>query len=128
MQDDRPRLILVVDDDPNMRVSLELILEDEGYDIIGADDGAGAIQLARETRFPLIFMDIRMPGANGVEAWKEIKKLNPGAVVVMMTGFSGEDLVEAALHEGAYAVIYKPFDVGEGVRIAHSVIKTTLAC
>jgi two-component system NtrC family response regulator/two-component system nitrogen regulation response regulator GlnG len=121
-------LILVVDDDPNMRVSLELILEDEGYDIIGADDGAGAIQLARETRFPLIFMDIRMPGANGVEAWKEIKKLNPGAVVVMMTGFSGEDLVEAALHEGAYAVIYKPFDVGEVVRIAHSVIKTTLAC
>ena len=96
--------IMVVDDDPGMRLTLVGIIEDEGYEVFGAEDGYRAIELAEETSFALIFMDIRMPGLNGVETYREIKKINPRSVVVMLTGFSVESLVKEALKEGAYAV------------------------
>ena len=106
------RRVMVVDDDRGMRTTLEVIIEEEGFHVVGAGDGYGAIELAREGPFALILMDIRMPGMNGVDAYREIRKLIPDCTVVMMTGFSAEELVREALAEGAYAVIYKPFDVG----------------
>lgn len=118
--------IMVVDDDPGMRLTLEAIIEDEGYDVVVASDGFQAIEIAEETPLDLIFMDIRMPGMNGVDAYKEIKKVSPGSVVIMMTGFAVEDLIKEALEEGAYAVIYKPFDMGQIIDIVHAVLKTTL--
>ena len=116
MGDCQPK-VMVVDDDPGMLATLEGIIEDEGYDVVGAEDGYQAIALARDTPFALIFMDIKMPGINGVETHREIKKVSPGSVVVMMTGFSVEELGKSALEEGAYAVIYKPFSVDQIIEI-----------
>ena len=116
--------IMVVDDDPGMRLTLVGIIEDEGYEVFGAEDGYRAIELAEETSFALIFMDIRMPGLNGVETYREIKKINPRSVVVMLTGFSVESLVKEALKEGAYAVIYKPFDIERIIDIVQATTTT----
>ena len=124
MTDSQPK-IMVVDDDQGMRITLEGIIEEEGYDVVGAEDGYRAIELARETPFALIFMDIKMPGINGVDTYREIKKISPESVVVMMTGFSVEELVKEALHEGAYAVIYKPFDMYRIIDIMQAMLKTT---
>ena len=124
MTDNQPK-IMVVDDDPGMRLTLEGIIEDEGYDVVGVDNGYQAIELAKETPFTLIFMDIKMPGINGVEAFREIKQLSPDSVIVMMTGFSVEELVKEALEEGANAVIYKPLDMGQIIDIVQAVLKTT---
>ena len=121
-----PLKIMVVDDDPGMRITLEGIIEDEGYDVVGAADGHQAIQLAREDHFGLIFMDIKMPGITGVDAYREIKKISPETVVVMMTGFSLGDLIRDAMEEGAYAVVYKPFDMGQIIDIVQAVLKTTV--
>ena len=55
-----------------------------------------------------------MPGINGVEAFNEFKKIDPGTVVIMMTAYSVDDLVKKAVDDGAYTCIYKPFDI-EGV-------------
>ena len=118
--------VMVVDDDSGMRLTLEGIIEDEGYAVVGASDGYQAIELARETSFALIFMDMKMPGINGVDAYRKIKKLNPGSVVFMMTGFAAEELVKDALQEGASAVIYKPFDVEQILDIVRSVLKTNV--
>ena len=123
MTDSQPK-IMVVDDDQGMRITLEGIIEEEGYDVVGAADGYQAIELARETPFALIFMDIKMPGMNGVDTYREIKKIRPETIVVMMTGFSVEELVKEALSEGAYAVIYKPFDMHQIIDIMQAMLKT----
>ena len=103
--------VLIVDDDNGIRFTLEGIIEDEGYAVRGAKDGYQAIELVKETDFHWVFMDIRMPGLNGLETYLEIKKISPDAKVVMMTGFSVEALVKEALEEGVYAVLYKPLPV-----------------
>jgi DNA-binding NtrC family response regulator len=109
--------ILVVDDLKSIRLTLGRILEDEGYNVVLAENGYQAIEAARQTSFALIFMDIKMPGINGVQTFREIKKINPKAAVIMMTAYSVEELVKEALDEGAYAVVYKPFDVEKIVSI-----------
>lgn len=103
--------ILVVDDDPGMLFTLVEILEDAGYEATGAKDGYIAVELASQEAFNLVFMDIKLPGIDGVEANRQIKSVSPGTPVIMMTGYSVEDLISQALEEGAYTVLYKPLDV-----------------
>ncbi len=103
--------ILVVDDLRSIRLTLGGILEDKGHNVVTVEDGYQAIQAVRETHFDTIFMDIKMPGINGVQTFREVKKIDPKAVVIMMTAYSVEDLVKEALEEGAYAIVYKPFDI-----------------
>lgn len=124
MTENRPK-IMVVDDDQGMRITLEGIFEEKGYAVVGAADGYQAIDLARETPFALIFMDIKMPGINGVDTYRQIKRIRPESVVVMMTGFSVEELVKEALNEGAYTIIYKPFDMDRINDIILAVLKPT---
>ncbi len=100
-----------MDDNKSLCRVLSYILNQKGYATTIASDGLEAIKLAEETSFDIILMDIRMPHMNGVEAFKEIKKLRPDAAVVMMTAYSVEELVQEALEEGALAIIYKPLDI-----------------
>ena len=118
--------ILVVDDLKSIRLTLGGILEDEGHNVVLAENGYQAIEEAKGTPFDLIFIDIRMPGINGVQTFREIKKINPKAVVIMMTAYSVEDLIKEALEEGAYAVVYKPFDIEKIVSIIESALRKTL--
>ena len=112
--------VLIVDDDNGIRFTLQGIIEDEGYSVRGAEDGYKAIELVKETAFHWVFMDIRMPGLNGVETYLEIKKISPESKVVMMTGFSVEALVKEALEEGVYAVLYKPLPVEQVLSLIKS--------
>ena len=112
--------VLIVDDDKGIRFTLEGIIDDEGYMVRGAEDGYQAIELVKEIDFQWIFMDIRMPGINGVETYLEIKKISPNSMVVMMTGFSVEELVTQALEEGVFAVLYKPLPVEQVLNILKS--------
>ena len=112
--------VLIVDDDRGIRFTLEGIIDDEGYVVRGAEDGYQAIELCKEITFQWVFMDIRMPGLNGVETYLEIKKISPNSRVVMMTGFSVEELVNQALEEGVFAVLYKPLPVEQVLNILKS--------
>ena len=103
--------ILVVDDLRSMRMTLGGILEDKGYNVVTVEDGYQAIEAVKKTHYDAIFMDIKMPGINGVQTYREVKKIDPRATVIMMTAYSVEDLVKEALEEGAYAVAYKPFEI-----------------
>ena len=104
--------ILVVDDLRSMRLTLGGILEDEGHNVVTAENGYQAIEAVRKTHFDIIFMDIKMPGIDGVQTYREVKKIDPRTAVIMMTAYSVEDLVKEALTEGAYTVVYKSFDIG----------------
>jgi len=118
--------ILVVDDLHSIRLTLGGILEDEGHNVVTVENGYQAIEAVRKNRFDVIFMDIKMPGINGVQTFREVKKIDPKAAVIMMTAYSVEDLVKEALEEGAYAIIYKPFDIDRIIAIIEEVLKDVL--
>jgi CheY-like chemotaxis protein len=108
------RRIMVVDDDTDLRITLREILVDKGREVLAAKDGFQAIEFASEGNIDLIFMDIRMPGMDGVEAFLKIKKILPECIVVMMTGHAVESLIEQALSEGANTCLSKPVSI-EGI-------------
>ena len=114
--------ILVVDDLRNIRLTLGGILEDKGHNVVTVENGYQAIEAVRETHFDAIFMDIKMPGINGVQTFREVRKIDPKATVIMMTAYSVEDLVKEALEEGAYAVVYKPFDIERIIAIIEELL------
>lgn len=118
--------ILVVDDQIGMLETFTDILEDRDYNVATADDGFTAIKKVKEQSFDLIFMDIKMPGLNGVQTFRELKKINPKITVIMMTAYSVEDLIEEAVEEGAYAVIYKPFNMDRVIQTIERVLKNNL--
>jgi DNA-binding NtrC family response regulator len=114
--------ILVVDDLRSIRLTLGGILEDEGHNVVTAEDGYQAIDEVKKTHFDAIFMDIKMPGINGVQTFREIKRIDPKATVIMMTAYSVEDLVKEALEEGAYTIVYKPFDIEKIIDIIQELL------
>lgn len=109
--EDKKLKILIVDDEDGLRLSMAGIIEMEGHEVFDADSGLNAIELAKQHRFDVAFLDIKMPGINGVETFKQIKKINPATTVVMMTAYAVQHLIKEALDEGAYACISKPFDM-----------------
>jgi len=105
-----------------MRVTLGGILEDKGHNVVMVENGYQAIEAVKKTLFDVIFIDIKMPGINGVQTFREIKRIDRKAVVIMMTAYSVEDLLKEALEEGAYATVYKPFDVDKIIAIIEEVL------
>lgn len=103
--------VLIVDDDANFCGTLSKILAMKGYQTTMAESGFQALDLIKEKQFDVVLMDIKMPVMNGVETFKKIKNIRPGIVVIMMTAFSVDDLMNDAIKEGAYAVIRKPVDI-----------------
>ncbi len=103
--------ILVVDDDSDAADSLAELFEMEGHDVKTVYSGDTAIEQWRHNGFDVAFMDIMMPGRNGVESFMEIKKVRPDAKVYMMTGFSVNELVNQAVDNGAMGVFSKPVDL-----------------
>ena len=103
--------ILIVDDNASMLRTTTLILERKGYTVTTASNGPAGIERVKEQDFDIVFLDIKMPVMNGVETYRRIKEIKPEAAVMMMTAYAVEDLVQQALDEGAYGVIYKPLDI-----------------
>jgi len=102
--------ILIVDDNLSLVKTMSFVLKRKGYAVATAADGPEAIDKVRNAPFDVIFMDVQMPVLNGVETYREIKAVRPGSIVVMMTAYAVEDLVQEALAEGAYDILYKPID------------------
>jgi len=109
--------VLIVDDNVSLCKTLSFLLEGKGYAVTTATNGPEAIVRAEERPFDVIFLDIRMPLMDGVETYRRIKKIRPEALVMMMTAYAVEDLIEEALQEGAYGVLYKPLDIERMVAI-----------
>jgi CheY-like chemotaxis protein len=105
--------MLIVDDDQDMAESIADLVEIRGYEADLAASGPEAIAKFQERDYDIAFMDVRMPGMNGVECLLEILKLKPDANVVMMTAYSVEQLLKTALQNGAAGVLYKPFEMNE---------------
>ena len=103
--------VLIVDDDKGMVTTLKDILGACGYQALHAESGHEAIEHARTGTPHAVLMDIRMPGLNGVDTFRELKRLAPDAYVIFMTAYATSELVEEARREGAIEVLPKPIDM-----------------
>ncbi len=103
--------VLVVDDDPGIRETMLDILSLEGYEVEVADSGERAVELSSKGRFDFALLDIRMPGMNGVQTLRALKRLDSAIRVIMITGFDEGELAAMAMDAGAEAVFRKPLDV-----------------
>ncbi len=104
--------ILVVDDDIDNAQSLAELFDLEGHEAMVVHSGEAAIAAHMAQHFDLAFMDVMMPGLNGVESFLQIRKMKPQAKVFMMTGYSVEELLKQAIDQGALGVLNKPMDAG----------------
>lgn len=113
--------ILVVDDNKDNADSLAELFELEGHKVTVAYSGQQAIEAYEATHFDLAFMDVMMPGKNGVESFLEIRAMRPTAKVFMMTGYSVEQLLQQAVENGALGVLSKPVDLDKALSMIEAV-------
>lgn len=102
--------ILIVDDSVFMRNMIKNILKDGNHQFIEAGDGDEAVKAFKELSPNLTFLDIVLPGRNGVEILRDIMSINPNATVVMCTSVGGQQqIIDEAVQAGAADFIVKPF-------------------
>ncbi len=106
-----PFRILVVDDDMDFAEVMADALKLNGHRVEIALSGEEAIQKFSVGKYDITFMDVKLPGMNGVESFMEIRRLKPDARVVMMTAFGVRGLLDTAISNGACGVFRKPMDI-----------------
>ncbi|MEX2583429.1 MAG: sigma-54 dependent transcriptional regulator [Gemmatimonadota bacterium] len=106
---DRAISVLVVDDEEMLAKSCLQILASDGYDVGVACRGEGAIESVRRQRPDIVLSDLRLPDIDGIELLKQIRRISPGTLVIMVTGFATVDSSVEAIEAGAFDYIPKPF-------------------
>jgi two-component system chemotaxis response regulator CheY len=102
--------VLIVDDAAFMRMTIKMMLEKNGFEVAGeAENGKVAIRKYIECKPDIVTMDITMPEMGGIDALKEIMKLDPNAKVVMISAMGQERMVLESVMAGAKTFIVKPF-------------------
>ena len=120
MQDNK---VLIVDDQYGIRVLLYEVFGKEGYQTFQAANGKQALEIVGNESPDLVILDMKIPGMDGLEILKEIKKINKEIKVIMMTAYGELDMIKEATELGAVTHFTKPFDIDE-LRLA---VKSQLA-
>jgi len=105
--------ILIADDEDSLRWVLEKGLRGVGYDVTSVKDGEEAVRVFEAQPFDLVFLDVRMPGLDGLTALERIRDLRPDVYVIVMTAHGSMDTAIKAMQRGAYDYLNKPFDLDE---------------
>ncbi len=116
--------VLLVDDEEDLRETLADLLTHVGYRVTTADSGVSAVAAARTHGFDLLLTDLRMPDMNGAEAITAIKQIDPAIRVIVVTGYSSEEVAADCHRRGADEIVPKPFDIEELLRIMARVVRS----
>jgi len=116
--------ILIVDDDQSLREFLEILFAKEGYRISSAGTGQEALHVLDREEVSLVLSDVRMPGMDGVTLLKEIKGRHPDIPVILITAFASLDSAVAAMKEGAWDYLTKPFQIDEIREVVQQAIES----
>ena len=100
---------LVIDDDESMRIGCAQTLSEEGYKVRLAEDGEQGLKVVREELFDIIFLDLKMPGLDGMTVLGKLREHDPNAIVVVITGYGTIEAAVEAMKCGAYDFLPKPF-------------------
>ena len=110
--------ILIADDEDSLRWVLEKGFRGAGYQVTAVKDGTAALREVEGGPFDLILLDIRMPGIDGLSLLKQVRAGRPDAQVVIMTAHGTMETAVAAMQDGAYDYLAKPFDLDEALLLA----------
>lgn len=104
------RTALVVDDEAAIRKVLRRFLESRHFTVVEAESGTAAAEVVRNSGFTVVFLDVNMPGGDGIGALQEIRNIRPEQPVIMVTGEQDDRTVGRAVELGAAGYVVKPFD------------------
>ncbi|UED75472.1 response regulator [Brevibacillus sp. DP1.3A] len=124
MFDKQDKKVLVVDDQYGIRILLYEVLGKEGYKTFQAANGKMALEIVEKESPDLVILDMKIPGMDGIEILKHIKKINQEIKVIMMTAYGELDMIKEATQLGALTHFTKLFDIDE-LRMA---VHQQLAC
>jgi two-component system response regulator FlrC len=110
--------VLVVDDEPAMRLLVTSILRDEGHDVTAAANGEEALQLIERRHYHLIISDLKMPGMSGVDLLERVKQEDPETAVILLTAFGTVEGAVEAMRKGAAHYLLKPLANPDELRLA----------
>ncbi|BCJ95692.1 chemotaxis protein CheY [Anaerocolumna cellulosilytica] len=117
--------ILIVDDASFMRLAINEALVNSGFEVAGeAEDGKEAIEQYKLLKPDAVTMDITMPVMSGLEALKEIMKLDPNAKVLMISALGQDTQVKEAILNGAKSFIVKPFQEEKVVQVLNKILES----
>ena len=114
--------VLVVDDEVDTCQNLSDILGDLGYRVDTAHDGRAALELVRRNAYDIALLDLKMAGMDGVTLYREIKKLRPGTVAIIVTAYASSATAAEALTAGAWQVLAKPIDFPRLLRLVDEAV------
>ncbi len=116
--------ILVVDDEPNVRTVLTMLLEDDGYEVVSAEDGQkGMAMIDGLTDLDLVITDLKMPGADGLTLLRALKQQGRDVPLVMITAYGSIEKAVEAMKSGAADFITKPFNKDVIRHVVHKLLK-----
>jgi len=101
--------VLIVDDEPAIRITSKRMLERHGYAVIDAESGVQAIERFRDNHDVVVVLDMSMPGMGGAECFKELRAIDPCARVLLVSGYAIQDDIRQCLQDGACGFVAKPF-------------------
>ncbi|HLC40866.1 MAG TPA: response regulator [Methylomirabilota bacterium] len=110
--------ILVVDDDERVRSVLSETLEEKGRRVLTAANGSEALTVVASTHVNLVLLDLAMPGMDGVETFRQIRKRHADIPVVIITAYPDSDLMARAMEIGPFTILQKPVDIHQLRKIA----------
>jgi two-component system response regulator HydG len=118
-----PATLLIADDDPGVRQSLERTLTREGYRVILASDGNAALERLQAGGVDLVLTDLKMPGLSGIELLRAVKAIASEVDVILLTAFGTVEEAVKAMKEGAYDFLTKPFQRAQLLRLIRQALE-----
>lgn len=120
--------ILILDDDIDFCKSLQSLLNEQGYNTTFTTEVDEAINLVLEAKYSIIFLDMKLNGTTGLDALIAIKKIDPSAIVALITAYRKDmaELVAESLKRSAYTCLYKPLDIDELLRLLKDIERKRL--
>lgn len=115
--------ILVVDDEAVMRNTMSDWLGEKGYNVVSVCSGMEAIEKVKTESFNVAFVDMKMPGLDGIEVLRAMKRINPDTSVIIMTAYATIETAIRAMKEGAFNYLVKPFSLDEAELIVKAIVE-----
>ena len=117
--------ILVVDDEEVVRSLFKDTLEELGHKVITAENAASALEVVQQQELGLVFLDLKMPGTDGAELFRQIKAAKPRLPVAIITGYPDSDIMARALAQGPFGVMNKPFGESDIITAVNNFLRIT---
>jgi CheY-like chemotaxis protein len=119
--------VLVIDDDPALRVMLDKALTSAGHDVTTVENGEAALEMLAREHFDLLIIDYMLPGITGLDVLKMARVNHPALMAIMITAFPTDEVQASAAALGVHAFVTKPFSVVQIIKTCDEAIRVGLA-